>query len=44
MQALKTLARYALIGFIIDKGFNVLVAAVAITGMLWAFNGLFKLW
>ena len=44
MQTLKTLARYALIGYIVDKGFNVLVAAVAIIVMLLTFNGVFKLW
>jgi len=41
---MKNLVRYCLIGYVVDKGFNVLVAVVAITGMLWAFNGLFKLW
>lgn len=40
---MKNLVRYCLIGYLVDKGFNVLVAVVAITTMLVAFCCVFKI-
>jgi len=40
---MKNLVRYCLIGYVVDKGFNVIFAATATAIVLWVFCKTFRL-